>query len=1343
METDDNQSIPFTILKKYHDRIVQDIQGDVIMILFKKQVLTENEYRNIKFERNREKEACRLLELLPSKGRNGINQFINYLSIHYPWIAGLLQHSITNKYNYMFSKEIQEILTAGEVPQLSSRHISRVEHVKTLKKLLTELEANNFIIVNGMTGCGKSSLVVEVLNDPFITMQYFQGFVQWINVGRENSSHAECIQTEILNRLNNQEQLITPPLIIDYEATRKKIRRLWKEKQLTGLLILDDVCSNEVVKFLDIGCKILITTNDISIMDGIIDTRVKYLKVNEGFEEKETLNLFSKCLNVDLKSLPSHASKLHSICKGFPLTISLIASQLEMHREEAINNTDRWEFYLNKLSDKTSKPFKYNSHSQNQLKSLEKTIEMCIKSLPSDLQKNYRDFSLFVDDLNIKPEVLSILWNIKKTEVTDIMSELMRKSLVVRAWNQPLNSYVYSIHDLLLSNLKRLISHQEYKELHKKCIDHYRNYCKGNFANLPKNDNYIFLYFGYHLKNADMLEEFPKWFLNLRFIESKICATGPADLLADLKKYKIYIVVKSIHEEYIKEIENFVKRYGPNLYRTKCDIVQLGLQEPETSFIYNESYKLAKASGKLYFYYDIRPSQNFHPEPHISIVRDKIETVIFGNRHDEVLIATNSGSIKLWNIISDRCLYTYNGHTKRVTHLAKNKLKNLFLSTSDDSTIRIWNMNSFPESENSQTRTPSPETRQEHWQNVFRQDFKRPIENTNADCIYVLEHDSPVIFAQFSPNDRLVVSSSTDKTLKIWKLNDDNYKIQKSIMQNHIINRCYFVENKTCDSDKILFSTFGSIVSSGIYGCEFPFDHCTGLLYFKEKLLSFFHLPSSEGQDKMLVMTPTLLQSYDFNWENEKKTTPPLVYPKPIGYRQYKLISISEENTNNFSRYIAFSLSNSTIKICDLSNGYNFLDLYNSNEGISNLDWFWSKTDQSFWLLSAANKSIRLWCLKDIKQYACAHRTISTNQSNSNIENMCKNEMLSLQNYKLFSEEQNLYCYKLQRNFDAVWLDNDSVLVAAVTKCGTLKILFEGLDQWSMINESVLALTIVHPHQFFDQTMIIVACKNLSVYCMKFHKAEYLFKTSQMVDQIFACFDNDDLTIAFLLKQCIKVNEKKIDQAIEIWSNKKKYEVFVHDFINCFLFHDKVILLYNVHGIYILNLRDESKIKLEINCIKINGSLMLDSSNLAVVDNGNYLKIYQLTSDFCLNLIDQYPLPFLEYEVTPISISNNKKLIAIGGQKHIVLIDNTLKTRKCYKIGPNVNNIQSMVWSSDNTRIAIKEDNQIITLDVESGKILASVRLTVDKFFVNSVLNKYIAVNTTGQLVKLNLYSDS
>lgn len=40
-----------------------------------------------------------------------------------------------------------------------------------------------------------------------------------------------------------------------------------------------------------------------------------------------------------------------------------------------------------------------------------------------------------------------------------------------------------------------------------------------------------------------MLEEF-RWFFNLKFLESKIWVTGPADLLVDLRKYRKYIAVK-------------------------------------------------------------------------------------------------------------------------------------------------------------------------------------------------------------------------------------------------------------------------------------------------------------------------------------------------------------------------------------------------------------------------------------------------------------------------------------------------------------------------------------------------------------------------------------------------------------------------------------------------------------------------------------------------------------------------------------------------------------------------------------------------------------------------------
>lgn len=75
-------------------------------------------------------------------------------------------------------------------------------------------------------------------------------------------------------------------------------------------------------------------------------------------------------------------------------------------------------------------------------------------------------------------------------------------------------------------------------------------------------------------------------------------------------------------------------------------------------------------------------------------------------------------------------------------------------------------------------------------------------------------------------------------------------------------------------------------------------------------------------------------------------------------------------------------------------------------------------------------------------------------------------------------------------------------------------------------------------------------------------------------------------------------------------------------------------------------------------------------------------------------------------------------------------------------IDPCINNIQSMVWSSDDTYLAIKEDNQIITFDVESGKKIASVRLTANTFAVDSTLSTYISINTAGQLVILNLSND-
>lgn len=123
---------------------------------------------------------------------------------------------------------------------------------------------------------------------------------------------------------------------------------------------------------------------------------------------------------------------------------------------------------------------------QDQVTLLYKALEMSIASLHQELQDLYQDFALFMDDVNIKPEVssrlhgkfyrnissrtlnlfvcrqvLCTLWDMNKKEVEDIMREFEKKCLVITTWNYTLCSYVYCVHDLLLDYLKRKITNSE------------------------------------------------------------------------------------------------------------------------------------------------------------------------------------------------------------------------------------------------------------------------------------------------------------------------------------------------------------------------------------------------------------------------------------------------------------------------------------------------------------------------------------------------------------------------------------------------------------------------------------------------------------------------------------------------------------------------------------------------------------------------------------------------------------------------------------------------------------------------------------------------------------------
>lgn len=71
--------------------------------------------------------------------------------------------------------------------------------------------------------------------------------------------------------------------------------------------------------------------------------------------------------------------------------------------------------------------------------------------------------------------------------------------------------------------------------------------------------------------------------------------------------------------------------------------------------------------------------------------------------------------------------------------------------------------------------------------------------------------------------------------------------------------------------------------------------------------------------------------------------------------------------------------------------------------------------------------------------------------------------------------------------------------------------------------------------------------------------------------------------------------------------------------------------------------------------MKLSGSLLFNDLTLAVINSGTILKILEITSSNTANKIDQYHLPFLEYELLSISMSNDQNLIVVGGQKNMIV----------------------------------------------------------------------------------------
>ncbi|MGB3494709.1 MAG: NB-ARC domain-containing protein [Elainellaceae cyanobacterium] len=120
---------------------------------------------------------------------------------------------------------------------------------------------------------------------------------------------------------------------------------------------------------------------------------------------------------------------------------------------------------------------------------------------------------------------------------------------------------------------------------------------------------------------------------------------------------------------------------------------------------------------------------------------------------DGTLLATGDsiGTIRLWEIRSERCIATYHGYSSWIWSIDFHPDGNMIASASEDQTVRLWDI-------------------------------------TTHECLHVFQgHTNRVCSAVFSPSGTTLATGSNDHTVRLWDLSD--YHCLHTIQQN--IGECW------------------------------------------------------------------------------------------------------------------------------------------------------------------------------------------------------------------------------------------------------------------------------------------------------------------------------------------------------------------------------------------------------------------------------------------------------------------------------------------------------------------------------------------------------------------------
>ena len=618
------------------------------------------------------------------------------------------------------------------VPELPPHYLSRETHLGALKQKLLNGGAKVGIpgqsAAVGVQGMGGigKTVLATALVHDPEVRKAFPEGIFWLTVGQAPKSDAQGGKAHLLGL---QAQLVSQMTGAQPAFVTVQQGKDALRKALVGrraLVVLDDVWTIEDA---DAFCV------DAPPARPLITTRNDEVLVGVGAEHHVDVLLLSDALKMlagwagekDPDKLPPEASEVAKECGCLPLALAMVGAMVRLR-------PTGWNDALTRLKRADLVAIK-RAFPGYPYPNLLRAIEVSVKALEESDQERYLDLAVFPQDQPIPERTLGVLWKLDDVDTHDCMARFVTGSLATWATDEA-GKLALRLHDLQ-RDLIRKRREKKLPSLHLRLV-------KAWDALAKPPDPYAWRWIGYHLIQAGRKDDLRRLLLNFNWLQAKLEATDVNALIADYD----YLP----QEPDLRNVQSVLRQSAHILAGNPRELPGQLLGRLHGNLSLDIDGLRIQASEHKGFPW-LRPLKPSLPSD-ASLVRTLqghthlVSAVAITPDGRRAVSGSDDSTLRVWDLETGQTLTTLQGHTLGVSAVAITPDGRRAVFGSGDTTLRVWDL------ETGQTLTTLQG--HTHWVNAVA----------------------------ITPDGRCALSGSEDSTLRVWDLRDGKELVILTVDRN-------------------------------------------------------------------------------------------------------------------------------------------------------------------------------------------------------------------------------------------------------------------------------------------------------------------------------------------------------------------------------------------------------------------------------------------------------------------------------------------------------------------------------------------------------------------------------